>query len=157
MENKKLLGKRLLNYVVKLSEEGAIEESNYNCLQAFQKYEQAEFVCKELLRDLNNTLKFSTEYFEQSNTQQNQTNQQNEDKKLAKPPVSKAQRSLSPPRIASFTFVRREQWSLSPEPHEASQEQDSMFDLKTEEILHGLRRMILKRMEAVKKSPYFPS
>jgi len=30
-ESKKLLGKRLLNYVVKLAEEGAIEESNYNC------------------------------------------------------------------------------------------------------------------------------
>ena len=136
LENKKLLGKRLLNYVVKLSEEGAIEESNYNCLQAYQKYEQAQFVCNELLRDLNNTLKFSTEYFEQSNTQQNQTNQQNEDKK----------RSLEPPRIASFTFVRQEQWSLSSEPHDELQEQDCMFDLKTEEILHGLQRMILKRM-----------
>ena len=108
LENKKLLGKRLLNYVIKLSEEGAIEESNYNCMEACQKYEQAQFVCNELLRDLNNTFKFPSELFEQSNAQQNQTNQENKGKKPAKSPMTKIRRSLEPSRIASFTFVLQE-------------------------------------------------
>jgi len=30
-----------------------------------------------------------------------------------------------------------------------------MFDLKTEKILEGLGSMITKRIEAVKKSPYY--
>ena len=61
-ENKKILGKKLLNYIVALSREGVLDETNFNANTAFQKYEQSQFVCKELLRDLNNTLKFSNEY-----------------------------------------------------------------------------------------------
>ena len=104
-----------------------LEESNFNCELSIRKYEQAQFVCSELLSDVSNTLKFSTEYLEKSHE-----NEVKLHKKMAKPV------------IGSFTFIRPEHTS-----------QESMFDLKTEKILEGLSKMISKRIEAVKKSPYY--
>ena len=47
-----------------LCEKGAIEESSYNVKLAHSKYMEALFIIKEMLRELNNTLKFSTEIIE---------------------------------------------------------------------------------------------
>ena len=63
------LGKRLLSYVVSLSREAALLESSFDMPLAYQKYLQSQFVCNELLRDLNNTLKFSNEYLEEPSGQ----------------------------------------------------------------------------------------
>ena len=59
LDDKANLGQRLMNYLLKLSEEAAILEQNYNCFQAKQKYSFSLFICEELQRDLSNNLKFS--------------------------------------------------------------------------------------------------
>jgi len=68
----------------------------------------------------------------------------NEESKKSKSPI-KIRRSLEPTRIASFTFIRKDQWSSHSSSEAANKdiaEQECMFDSKTEEILHGIRRMI---------------
>ena len=76
---------------------------------------------------MNNSLKFSTEYLEQSN------------ENCPSPP-----KVMANPKIGSFTFVRSEKTN-----------EESIFDVKTEKILEGLSTMISKRIDAVKKSPYY--
>lgn len=139
LEDAKLLGKKLFNYVRTLAEEGAIYESNFGA-QAYQKYEEAQFVCNELLRDLNNTLKFSTEYSDHSQPD---------------PVKLKAQKSQQLPTIASFTFVRQDQHGPESSAEAHDQAAVCMFDLKMEKILLGLQKMIARRMETAKKSPYY--
>ena len=51
---------------------------------------------------------------------------------------------MANPKIGSFTFVRSEKTN-----------EESIFDVKTENILEGLSTMISKRIDAVKKSPYY--
>ena len=47
-----MLGKKLVNYVVQLSQEGSQEEASFNYIKANQKYQQAVFVGQEILRDV---------------------------------------------------------------------------------------------------------
>jgi hypothetical protein len=55
------VGKRLQTYVLWLCEKAANEEIDLNMNVAFTLYMEALFIIKEMSRELNNTLKFSTE------------------------------------------------------------------------------------------------
>lgn len=126
-DDKKVLGKNLLSYVVKLSKDGALEEASNNCMKAEQKYDQAIFVSKELLRDLDVNLKFSTEYIEES---------------------PKRDVGFDFSSSISFTFINR---NGGPNCENEAQ----MFDINTEKILQGLLTMLQFKISTLKKNPYY--
>lgn len=65
-QNPKSVGRKLINYLVAMAQEGAIQESRLNYFEASQLYHNSLFLCDELLRDLSNTLKFSMEVLDPS-------------------------------------------------------------------------------------------
>ena len=126
-EDPKHFGKRLISYIITLSEQGAREQQYFNYQVAFQKYEQADFLISELIRDINNSLRFSVDYSEQSERQDTH-------KKSGSPGLFDSE------HLSSFTFVNREDSSKEP-----------MFDLENENLLVDLRKMVRAKLLQVEK------